>query len=266
MEKNTIVLNEEFSVTLTPYLNAESGVHDAMLVVPGGGYGCVCSDREGGPIADAFVAEGYSAFVLEYRVAPAHRYPAQLIDIASAVYYLRTHAAEYGINPERIFTVGFSAGGHLVGTLATKHKEAEKLLGLPENSTRPTGTVYCYPVVGTDYPTHGGSFTSLTGLPFDEIPADTRHALSIDENITASTPPAFIWHTAEDDAVPACGSLALCRAYMDAGVPVSLRIYPYGPHGVALGNEVTHFGNGSWLQPLATGWVKDASDFLKTVK
>ena len=202
MKTELITLNQEFAVTLTAYLHNATARRAGMIVVPGGGYGCVCDDREGGPIAEAFLAEGYNCFVLKYRVAPAHRYPAQLIDLASAMYFLRTNAEKYSLNPDRIFTVGFSAGGHLVGTLATKYKEAEKLLSLPENSTRPTGTVYAYPVVGTSFPTHGGSFTYLTGLPFDEIPADTAHALSIDENISAQTPPAFIWHTAEDEAVP----------------------------------------------------------------
>ena len=99
----------------------------AMLVIPGGGYSSVCADREGWPIADAFLKHGINCFVLKYRVGPEYKYPEHLIDAALAMDHIRKNAEKYSVDPNRIYTVGFSAGGHLVGLIATKHKEVEKL-------------------------------------------------------------------------------------------------------------------------------------------
>ena len=237
----------------------------AMLVIPGGGYSSVCVDREGGPIAEAFMKHGMNCFVLNYRVGKQYKYPDQLIDAALAMDYIRKNAAKYSVDPERVFVVGFSAGGHLVGLISTKHKEAEKLLGLPENATRPSGSVYCYPVISTFCPTHGGSFYNLTGKQVNEFTPEEESFYSIDTNVTPETPPAFIWHTAEDQAVPVYNSLLLAQAYIKAGIPMSLRIYPYGPHGIALATKQTWKENPAFIQPLAQGWVDDAAEFLKTI-
>jgi len=237
----------------------------AILVIPGGGYGIVCSDREGAPIAEAFVRHGYTAFVLNYRTGEGHHYPEQLIDAARAMAYIRTNCVKLGVSPERVFAVGFSAGGHLVGSLSTGHKMAEELLGLPENFTRPTGSIYAYPVSSTVCATHVASFKNLLGKPVSDFTEEEIGIHSIDLAVTSDAPPAFIWHTAEDEVVPVYGSLRLAEAYIKAGVPLSLHIYPYGTHGVALGNEETLSGNERWLQPLAAGWVDYAVEFMKTV-
>ncbi len=237
---------------------------DAILVIPGGGYGRVCSDREGEPIANAFRERGVTAFVLSYRVAP-NRYPSQLLDAASAMAYIKKNAIEFDINPERVFAVGFSAGGHLVGTLSTKHTLAEKLLSLPENFTRPRGSIYAYPVVSASCATHSYTLESLTGKPLSDFSPEEIAEHSVELNVTEDTPPAFIWHTVEDEIVPVIGSLRLAEAYIKTGVPVMAHIYPYGPHGVALANEVTKCGNDAWIQPLCCGWVDYAAEFIKTV-
>lgn len=104
---------------ITAYIaDVKNPVRDAMLVIPGGGYGCVCSDREGEPIALAFVARGMNAFVLHYTVKPPHKYSA-LAEASLAVAHIKENAEEYSINPERVFVSGFSAGGHLAGSLGT---------------------------------------------------------------------------------------------------------------------------------------------------
>lgn len=239
---------------------------DAMLVLPGGGYAHVCTDREGWPVAEAFMKHGMNCFVLNYRVGAEYKYPEHLIDAALAMDYIRKNAEKYSVNPERVFVVGFSAGGHLTGLISTKHKEAETLLGLPENATRPAGSVYCYPVVSSFCPTHGGSFYNLTGKQVPELSAEEASFYSIDTNVTPETPPAFIWHTATDQAVPVFNSLLLAEAYVKAGVPVSLHIYPEGPHGIALATEETCAGNPAFIQPLAQGWVDSAAAFIKSLK
>lgn len=260
-----IYLDKEHPEVFIDWYKCEGENLPAMLVIPGGGYGCVCADREGEPIAEAFKKKGFVPFVLGYRVAP-NRYPAPLIDGARAIAYIRESCDKFSVDGDRIFTVGFSAGGHLVGLLATHHKYAEKLLSLPENFTRPTGSVYCYPVVSASCSTHGASFGNLLGKPISDFTDDEKAYYSIEKCVNSETPPAFIWHTAEDELVPPLGSLKLAEAYMTVGVPVSLHIYPYGTHGVALANEITMCDNGKWIQPLAEGWVDYAAEFIKTIR
>ena len=256
---------ENKEVTLEAYYEIKNTPTEAILVIPGGGYGCVCADREGGPIANAFLERGINAFVLTYRVAP-NTYPAPLVDAARGMAYIRKNFEKYGVDPDRIYVVGFSAGGHLTGLISTQHGYAEKLLSLPENFARPTASVYAYPVVSTECPTHGGSFINLSGKKVEELSGEERRLYSIECSVTENTPPAFIWHTAEDEIVPPIGSLRLAEHYMKAGVPVTLHLYPYGPHGVALADERTVCDNDKWIQPLAAGWVDYAVEFFKSLK
>ena len=267
MIRDRIYINpDDKNVWLESLAEPSDTPRDAMLVIPGGGYGCVCSDREGWPIAEAFMNHGMNCFVLNYRVGEKSKYPDQLIDAALAMDYIRKNAGKYFVNPERVFVVGFSAGGHLTGLISTKHKEAEKILGLPENATRPSGSVYCYPVISTYCSTHVASFFNLTGKQVSEFTDEEARFYSIDTNVTPETPPAFIWHTAEDQVVPVYNSFRLVEAYVKAGVPVSMHIYPYGPHGIALANEKTSVGNPDFIQPLAVDWVDEAAEFLRTIK
>lgn len=254
---------DEPSVTLTAYY--DESYSDAILVIPGGGYGRVCSDREGEPVAKAFFERGVNAFVLNYRVAP-NRYPAPLIDAALAMKHIRDNKDKYNINPERIFVVGFSAGGHLAGLISTKWRVAETLLSLPEDSCRPDGTIYGYAVVSAYHQPHCASFSNLTGMQYDELNDGCRDELSIELNVNDKTPPAFIFHTAEDEIVNPLGSLVLSMRYLSAKIPFTLHIYPYGPHGISLSNEITAVGNDGWVQPLAESWIEDSVRFFKTIK
>jgi acetyl esterase/lipase len=239
--------------------------HDAMLVIPGGGYGCVCTDREGEPIALAFLGKGYNCFVLNYRVNKIP-YPAQLIDASRAILHIRENAEKYCINKNRVFAVGFSAGGHLAGSLAILHKDAEVLsaLGVSEGENRPDAVIMSYPVVSALLPTHEGSFVNLAGgTPFSEIPMKTKRKLSLEAQVDAASAPAFIWHTSGDGLVPTNGSLALAQSYVDAKINVKMHLYPFGPHGLALANEITAQGNKSMIHPMAEHWIDEADEWLK---
>jgi acetyl esterase/lipase len=240
-----------------------------MLVIPGGGYSTVCSDREGEPIALAFLAKGYNTFVLNYRVGDSEKdvYPAQLLDACRAVLTIKENAERFNINPDRIFAAGFSAGGHLAGSLALLSTDKTVLgtLGVTADRLKIKGVVLCYPVVTALADTHRGSFERLFGIPFDKIPLEIKKKLSLEENVSESSPPAFIWHTAEDKAVPITGSLSLAEKYAQHGVPVSLHIYPYGCHGIALGDKFTNVNAGQ-TEPLAARWLDDSIDFLNSLK
>ena len=241
---------------------------DAMLVIPGGGYAAVCTVREGEPIALAYVAKGYNAFVLNYRVGNGDHFPSQLVDASRAIMYIRAHAEEFSINPERVFAVGFSAGGHLAGTLATMYDDpaVREALGISGDENKPTGCVLSYPVVtaNTDN-THKSSFEMLLGKKFDDITVDEKVRFSLETRVTDNSAPLFVWHTAEDALVPAEGSLRLINEYVKRKIPVQAAIYPYGPHGLALANDMTTDGR-ACIQPIAQRWVADSVEWMNTIK
>ncbi len=242
-------------------------LRDAMLVIPGGGYSNICTEREGEPTAVSFMAKGYNCFVLNYRVDKVP-YPAQLIDASRAILHIRENAEKYCIDKNRVFAVGFSAGGHLAGSLAVLHNDPEVLstLGISEGDNRPDGVVLGYPVVSAMYPTHHGSFINLMGgKEFQEITGEEKENLSLEFHVTEKSAPAFIWHTAEDTVVPPFGSLTLASAYVKAGVPVTLRLYPYGRHGLSLSNKITAEGQEHLCQPIAEHWIDESVEFLNTL-
>ena len=237
-------------------------IRDAVLVIPGGAYAGV-SWREGVYTALALVGRGVNAFVLTYSVGEHAVYPRQLTDAASALKYIKDNAERYHIDPNRIFALGYSAGGHLLGTLTTQYNYAEELLGAPKDSLKIRGAIFCYPVLTAYGKTHVGSYKNLLKKPFEEMTDDERNALSIERCITPETPPAFIWHTSGDKGVPINGSLKLASAYYDAGIPVELHIYPHGPHGIALATEYTANGKEEFIQPRAEAWLGEALKWMK---
>lgn len=267
MINERIYLSDDKVAYIDTYVVADQSIapRDAMLVIPGGGYGYVSIEREGKCIALSYLAKGINCFVLNYHIGIENNYPTHLLDAARALLHIKQNAKRYHIDPERIFAVGFSAGGHLCGTLATKHKVAEQLLGLEENYLRPRAVVLSYPVVTAMHPTHKPSYMNLTGIKFDDIPEDIRALHSHELHVEKDTPPAFIWHTATDVIVPPIGSLRLAEAYIDAGVRVELHLYPYGPHGMALGTEFSSGGNPDFINPVACAWLDASVEFLKSV-
>ncbi len=248
---------EDPRVFIDTYLSADrrTRARDAMIVIPGGAYANVCSDREGEFIALAYAAHGIHSFVLNYSTGSDVVYPRQLLDLSLAFKYIKEHADELHIDPERIFVVGFSAGGHLAGTLALHHKSAEKIMRLPENYLKPKGVILSYPVVTALAPTNIWTYEFLTGKHFDEISDEEKALHSLECHVTKEAPPAFIWHTSEDTGVPCHGSLMLGMAYRDAGVPFELHIFPRGEHGASLGTEYTSAGNPDFIMPDAEGWL-----------
>ena len=268
MRHERIYLNEnDERVFIDTYISDHGDMKDALLVIPGGGYGTVCTDREGEPIALDFFAKGYNCFVLNYRCGrETDRYPAQIIDAGSAMIYIKEHSEEFKINPKRVFAVGFSAGGHLCGSLATmfEYPEVKEAFGEKAAMIRPTGVILAYPVTITRDNTHAPSFKNLTGKPLSEFTDAERDKFSLDTAVTENTSPMFLWHTVEDQLVPVEGTLKLGLALTKAKVPYKMSIYPYGPHGIALGTKITYTGAPS-LQPLADSWTSEADAWMQSI-
>lgn len=208
----------------------------AILVLPGGGY-AYTSPREGEPIAMEFYARGYSAFVLEYTCAPA-KFPTALREAVLAMDYIRKHAAEWDIDPQKVAAIGFSAGGHLCGTLGTMYDCPEVSDLVAGNQARPDVIAMCYPVVVSWGNTHVGSFDNLAGD--DQA---LRDRLSIDKLVRPDMPPVFLWHTRTDMTVPVRNSLVLSVALDEAEIPFAMHIYGTGRHGLSLPDARTHPAN-----------------------
>lgn len=269
MKHERIYLNDsDRRVYIDTYVANHKQQRPAMLVIPGGGYAQVCTDREGEPIALEFFAKGYNAFVLNYRVGmKGDVYPSQLLDAASAMVYIREHAEEFSVDASRVFAVGFSAGGHLCGSLAIMYAypEVKAAFGDKYALVKPTGAILAYPVTVTGEYAHAGTFRNLLGKPLEEYTEDEINRFSLDRAVGADSAPMFVWHTAEDQIVPVMGSLMLAEALTKAKVPYKLSIYPYGPHGVALATDVTRFGCDGNVQPLAKSWTAEADEWMKTL-
>lgn len=253
-------------VWLDAYINdpLPGFVRSAMLVIPGGGYYGVCSDREGEPIAMGFIPEGFNCFVLHYSVARTRRFPAQLVEAATAMAHIRAHAAEYGIDPAKVFAVGFSAGGHLAGSLGIlwNHPQVREIGDAA--SVRPDGVILCYPVVSSQIQNpEKGTFANL--LCTDKAEPDELAGVSLELHVTEESSPAFIMHTSDDAVVDVRNSLVLADAYRAAGLAFEMHIYPHAPHGAALGNAITSFGNKCWDDPAIARWVADAAAWTRTL-
>lgn len=226
----------------------------AMLVIPGGAYAFV-SSREGEPVALAYVAHGFNAFVLDYSVAPACIFPTSLREAALAMIYIRLNAKKYCIDVDSVAAVGFSAGGHLCGCLGTIYN-CDELSDLPNGDLiRPSAVILSYPVSVSFDPTisHMDSFYNLTNKN-DELIS----RLSLDKCVNSFSSPAFIWHTEEDNCVPVEGSLHLAFAYKKNKVPFCFHVFEKGGHGLSIATDEVNTNN-----PSAAVWVSLSVDWLK---
>ena len=257
-------------VTLQTMLHAASpeitkGARPAMIVFPGGGY-WFTSDREAEPIASAYFAEGYNCFILRYTVGERAKVDHPLYDAAAAVAYVRTHAAEYNIDPHRIAVIGFSAGGHLAGYIATcwHRSDISEILGMESSLFRPNAAILGYAVVTNNVPTNKVTFDNLLGT--DRTPELNARA-NLDMHVDERTCPCFIWHTAADTSVPVANSLAFARALTDKGIGCELHIFPMGGHGLSRANAETT-PDGATLPyniPYVARWVEWSFKWLEQV-
>ncbi len=223
--------------TLTVFLPAEgAGTGAALVICPGGGYGGL-APHEGAGYAEWLAKNGVAGFVLKYRLGSGgYHHPAMLNDAARAIRLVRSRAAEWKLDPQRIGVMGSSAGGHLASTILTHFDagQADAADPIDRVSSRPDLGVLCYPVITMGEFTHGGSKKNLLG----ENPSpELVDLLSNEKQVTKETPPTFIFHTAADSGVPVENSLLFAEALRKNHVPFDLHIYEKGGHGMGLGPQ-----------------------------
>jgi len=249
--------------TLTIYLPTQDKATGAAVVIcPGGGYGHLAMDHEGHQIGQWLNSFGVAGFIVAYRhrnSGAGYGHPAPIQDAQRAIKTVRSRAAEWGVDANRIGILGFSAGGHLASTAATHFNESfcEPRDAIDRVSARPDFAVLVYPVISFTEPfTHVGSRTNLLGA--DAGPA-LIEKFSNEKQVTPQTPPTFLFHTWEDTGVPAENSIAFYLALRKAKVPAEMHIFLKGPHGIGLG---ANRGAASAWPGLCQSWMAE-SGFLK---
>ena len=241
------------SPSINPFLLDDGKIHPAVLVIPGGGYGCVCERTEGTPIACKFNELGFHAFVLDYRVSP-NRWPQPQQDAMRAMKLIRANAEKWNVDPEWVATCGFSAGAHLAGSLgilcdrvdASAGDEADAFSHLPDVM------ILCYGVLSFAPWSHQGTRKNLIGEVSDEEAA----LYSLPENVTEATPPAFLMHTVCDKTVPFRNSMEFASAMAAKERPCELALNYWGTHGMLLGQNTLDVSE----------WPRQAVNFIMSLK
>ncbi len=212
-------------------------VSPAVIICPGGGY-TMTSEREAEAIALRYFAHGYQAFVLRYSASAG--WPVPLLEACGAIAYLRARSADYQIAPDKIAICGFSAGGHLAGSASTLwHLPiVSEMLGITERQGRPDASILCYPVLTSGEKAHRGSFENLLKEKAND--PEMLALVSLEKQVRPDTPPAFLWHTANDPVVPVENTLLYATALSAHKIPFAVNIYPSGPHGMALADRDTN--------------------------
>ena len=230
--------------TVTFYPPEEKQSDAAFVIFPGGGYHHRAR-HEGEGYAEFLNGFGITAFVVDYRVTPAH-FPAPLLDARRAVRFVRANAEKFGIDPQKIAVMGSSAGGHLAALVSTycERIEGEGADAIDEFDPIPNGQVLCYPVISSDETLgHTASYHNLLGDRYEE-----RAAFSPELLVTTATPRAFIWHATPDAMVSVIHSYRYATALREAGVPCELHTFPVGTHGMGVAANDPHVAQ--WVELL----------------
>ena len=213
----------------------------AIVICPGGGY-VYCSPREAEPVALAYAARGFHAFILRYSTGRSCANCAPLHQVSWVIGYLRQNAENWNIDPDKILTCGFSAGGHLAlwAGLEAEHK--------------PNGMILSYPAV--TIPNHpGANYMLKLLLGKEEVTDEDAMRLDLLRKVTREAPPIFLVATGED-FLTNWGALPLANAYAKLGLPYELHIFQHGPHGYSLADATSSDGSSQVLNAEYAKWLE----------
>lgn len=244
------LLSEDFQISKRP----------AIIILPGGAYAFL-SDREAEPAALTFLKEGFNTFVLNYSIGDYSEYPNPLEDVSKAIWEVRKNADKWGIDPEKIALMGFSAGAGIAAMSATQWNTSglAERLGIPEGGNKPAAAVLGY----------GASDTSTIMDDPDvykpelgKIAADRTPQLDIVNYVGPHTPPLFIWHNRYDQLVPAVNPLLLAEQMQKENLPYELHLFQGGQHGMSVCNNLSDYKNEEMRHPSVAMWVQLCTNWL----
>ena len=252
-----------FCPNIVSYLHDEdSQIRPCIIVVPGGGYRIV-SPSEGEIVAEEFYRKGYNAFVCTYTINLTGAVPLKdqpLKDLSRAVRFVRKHKDEFCVNPDQIIICGFSAGGHLCGSLCVHFEDAvENNPEYADISNRPDAAILSYPVITSGEDAHRDSFTALLGDGADD--SELEYA-SLEKQVSTNTPPCFLWQTATDELVPVENSYLMAAALKEKGIPFAHHVFSQGMHGLSLANEL--WASGEYGEPYTMEQIFKIVDAVKS--
>lgn len=252
------------TVTLTLCRREDSADNKpAVIVLPGGGY-IAPAPREGEPVAEYFAQMGYLGCVLNYstlhpdfndysdELNPHTVFPEPMHELAAAISLLRGRAEELGVDPDRIALIGFSAGGHLAANYCNYWDSAPEMgqYAGSREEIRPNACVLCYPAVYLNAAKGGTMVHAAFGE--EKCSQEELDRYNAQYHISKSTPPTFIWHTADDTVISARQAYDMAVALSEQGVPHELHVFSTGPHAAALSPDLP-----------AHCWPELADEFLK---
>jgi acetyl esterase/lipase len=227
-----------FIPNIRSYLHEDNKIRPCLLIVPGGGYTAV-SPTEGEIVARDFVRRGYNAFVLTYTTNFLQSVPLgfqPMKDLSRAIRYIRKRAKEFNVNENQIILCGFSAGGHLCGSVCVHYEDILDENGLYSKiSNRPDAAILSYPVITSGKYAHRGSFRALLG---SEPLKEQLEYMSLEKHVKEDTPPCFLWQTADDDTVPVENSYLYAAACREKHVLYAQHVFSKGPHGMSTADEI----------------------------
>ncbi len=277
MTTETIYLREDdLDIKMQSFIhddtyNVYAGKRAAMVVIAGGGYCFIANNREGEPVAINYFAAGYNCFLLDYSIGDKAAFPRPVQDVSKAIVHIRRNAEKYNIDPERIYVIGFSAGGHLAASIGSFWAEdwAKADDDMVEGENKPTAVLTCYPVItGDERYSHHDSIMRVLGYPIDKTDATEEELArySIEKNISEKTVPTFIWHTFEDTCVPLENALVYASALKEKGINFEMHIYPKKDHGLSIATKETWWGAEHLNDPHVATWFRDSLEFLEIFK
>lgn len=244
------------NATLTGYIQEPSeemytlARKPAVLVCPGGAY-LFTSDREAEPVALSYAARGFQAFVLRYSVKQEAHGCKPLAEASEAIGLMRANADAWHLDPDKIASVGFSAGGHLAAWvgLCGEHKPNAMILGYPavelwRDEPGAANNLLCRSLLG------------------EHFTPDQAKALNLANHVTADSSPMFCWHTSEDVLVSSQAVLRFAQAYAQAGAAYELHVFQKGEHGLSLANYLTANGRKAMDDSMVEPWLAMSVQWL----
>ncbi|MCI5904897.1 MAG: alpha/beta hydrolase [Oscillospiraceae bacterium] len=230
----------------------------AVIICPGGGYD-YCSVREAEPVAMRLASYNVACFVLNYSCY-RKLFPTNLLELAAAMLFVRENGDRFGIDAEKVYVCGFSAGGHLAASLGVHWNKpfAYEPFGVSPEMIKPYGQILCYPVITGGEKRHDGSILNLIG---DDSNEEAKHLVSLEEQVSGDTVPTFIWSTCDDELVPVENTLMFTAALAANKVPFTSHIFSSGVHGLALADESTANYDGHINKECAE-WVRMAVEWI----
>ena len=275
--RRRVIKLETTGVSLECYLTEDAGEHvrSAVIVLPGGAY-VLRAAAESGIVAKRFRSLGYQAFVLRYSTYPGGTpYPGQAAELMEALCYLKAHATELGVDADRIYALGFSAGAHVAVTLAERagDEEIRGMAGIATDADDaellPAGLVLCYPLLAVHPLKTPSELLSISNKALfgTETPTEEEcDSVDLVQGVKAGMPRTFIWQSAQDAMCDPHDTLRFASNLLDAGTPCELHLFEEGTHGMSLADEESVEEGASLADAHVATWVMLADQWMRGVK